>query len=209
VPWILGGKTSLTVYCGVGRMQQLNDWIQRFTILEDLNCSPQPEHYLLEQAPDVLPASGSGDPSLDELQRGLEPGFRLAGELAYAQYCAEQLQLRPGLDLDERFNPLEAGLRRWVSFDKGCYVGQEVVARLENYDKVRRRPALVHGPTPLARQAQLRREDRRGAQVVHSAPRLDEDGAYALVLLEREWQEGAVLQQEDGAEWVVENASEI
>ena len=41
-----------------------------------------------------------------------------------------------GAELDEDHNPLEAGLWDAVSFDKGCYVGQEVVARLRTYDKV-------------------------------------------------------------------------
>ena len=43
-----------------------------------------------------------------------------------------------GSELGERFNPLEDGLMDAVSFDKGCYVGQEVVARLNTYDKVKR-----------------------------------------------------------------------
>jgi folate-binding protein YgfZ len=43
-----------------------------------------------------------------------------------------------GFELTEDYNPLEAGLREAVSFDKGCYVGQEVVARLQTYDKVSR-----------------------------------------------------------------------
>lgn len=46
-----------------------------------------------------------------------------------------------GHELTEERNPLEAGLWDAVSFDKGCYVGQEVVARLRTYDKVSR--ALV------------------------------------------------------------------
>jgi len=41
-------------------------------------------------------------------------------------------------ELTEEHNPLEAGLWEAVSFDKGCYVGQEVVARLRTYDKVSR-----------------------------------------------------------------------
>ena len=41
-------------------------------------------------------------------------------------------------ELTEERNPLEAGLWDAVSFDKGCYVGQEVVARLNTYDKVAR-----------------------------------------------------------------------
>jgi folate-binding protein YgfZ len=46
-----------------------------------------------------------------------------------------------GRELTEDHNPLEAGLREAVSFTKGCYVGQEVVARLNTYGKVSR--ALV------------------------------------------------------------------
>jgi len=43
-----------------------------------------------------------------------------------------------GHELTEEHNPLEAGLRDAVSFTKGCYVGQEVVARLNTYAKVAR-----------------------------------------------------------------------
>jgi len=44
-----------------------------------------------------------------------------------------------GAELTQGYNPLEAGLLEAVSFNKGCYVGQEVVARLQTYDKVSRR----------------------------------------------------------------------
>lgn len=37
---------------------------------------------------------------------------------------------------DER-NPLEAGLVGLVDFKKGCYIGQEVIARLDTYNKVK------------------------------------------------------------------------
>jgi len=43
-----------------------------------------------------------------------------------------------GKELDERFNPIEAGLASAISFTKGCYVGQEVIARLNTYQKVQR-----------------------------------------------------------------------
>ncbi|MBM3947943.1 MAG: aminomethyl transferase family protein [SAR202 cluster bacterium] len=44
-----------------------------------------------------------------------------------------------GHELGEDFNPLEAGLKPFISFTKGCYVGQEVVARLNTYQKAQRR----------------------------------------------------------------------
>lgn len=45
-----------------------------------------------------------------------------------------------GNEIREAFNPFEVGLRRAVSFRKGCYIGQEVIARLETYQKVQREP---------------------------------------------------------------------
>lgn len=57
----------------------------------------------------------------------------------------------PGRELTEEHNPLEAGLRDAVSFTKGCYVGQEVVARLNTYGKVSRALVRVEFPpgTPV------------------------------------------------------------
>ena len=43
-----------------------------------------------------------------------------------------------GSELNDSVNPLEAGLQDLVDFDKGCYVGQEVIARLDTYSKVQR-----------------------------------------------------------------------
>ncbi len=54
-----------------------------------------------------------------------------------------------GHELTEDANPLEAGLKSLVSFTKGCYVGQEVVARLDTYDKVQRVLAGLLSDAPL------------------------------------------------------------
>ena len=41
-------------------------------------------------------------------------------------------------EMNEDRNPLEANLKPHISFNKGCYIGQEVVARLNTYDRVQR-----------------------------------------------------------------------
>jgi folate-binding protein YgfZ len=46
-----------------------------------------------------------------------------------------------GAEFDERTIPLETRMADAISFGKGCYVGQEVIARLHNQDRVKR--ALV------------------------------------------------------------------
>jgi len=43
-----------------------------------------------------------------------------------------------GTELGEPYNPLEAGLIGSVDFAKGCYIGQEVIARLDSYKKVKK-----------------------------------------------------------------------
>ncbi|MDZ8238771.1 MAG: folate-binding protein [Nostoc sp. ChiQUE01a] len=49
------------------------------------------------------------------------------------------LQGRPAPDaeLTDDYNPLEAGLWQTISFDKGCYIGQETIARLNTYKGVK------------------------------------------------------------------------
>ncbi len=44
-----------------------------------------------------------------------------------------------GSELTDAHNPWEAGLGHAVDLNKGCYIGQEVIARLEAYDKIKQR----------------------------------------------------------------------
>jgi folate-binding protein YgfZ len=41
-------------------------------------------------------------------------------------------------EISGEYNPLESGLGDIVSWTKGCYVGQEVIARLDTYKKLQR-----------------------------------------------------------------------
>ena len=51
-----------------------------------------------------------------------------------------------GNELTEEHNPLEAGLEGEVSWTKGCYTGQEVVARLYNYQRIQRHLVALELP---------------------------------------------------------------
>jgi folate-binding protein YgfZ len=46
---------------------------------------------------------------------------------------------RYGVDMGEDRLPIEAGINDAVSFDKGCYLGQEVIARATNLGHINRR----------------------------------------------------------------------
>lgn len=101
-----------------------------------------------------------------------------------------------GAELDAEHNPLEAGLRDAVSFTKGCYVGQEVVARLNTYDKVSRRLVrleLARGASAPARGAAVRHAGREVGTVTSSVHHPALEAAVALAYVKsRELPPGTV-----------------
>lgn len=62
-----------------------------------------------------------------------------AARQAYEALRVEQGMPAMGQEIDEQVIPLEAGLWHLVSFTKGCYIGQEVIARMESRGRVSRR----------------------------------------------------------------------
>ena len=52
-----------------------------------------------------------------------------------------------GHEIVDSYNPYEAGLIEAVSFTKGCYIGQEVIARLDTYKKVQRQLRMLWSDT--------------------------------------------------------------
>ena len=52
-------------------------------------------------------------------------------------------------EINENYNPLEAGLKKYINFNKGCYIGQEVIARLDTYSKVKNRLVLIKSDTEV------------------------------------------------------------
>jgi folate-binding protein YgfZ len=68
-----------------------------------------------------------------------------------------------------------------VSFAKGCYVGQEVVSRMQNRATVRKRVVPIEGEAPLTPGAEIR----AGEAVIGTVGSVAGRGALALVRLDR------------------------
>ncbi len=105
-----------------------------------------------------------------------------------------------GSELTEAFNPLEAGLIGIISFTKGCYVGQEVVARLNTYDKVQKRLMGMRwgdgaGPEPGAK---LALDGKQVGVVTSAAESPDGGGAGIGYVRLAHASEGVVLPGEGG-----------
>ena len=79
------------------------------------------------------------------LDRLTGAGVRRAGVWAYEARRAALLRARLGVDTDERTIPHEVGwMDRAVHLDKGCYRGQETVARVHNLGRPPRMLVLLH-----------------------------------------------------------------
>ena len=73
-------------------------------------------------------------------------GFVPMGQYAWDALLVSKGIPRYGRELGDDFNPLEAGLIGAIDFAKGCYIGQEVIARLDTYQKVQKQLALLRFP---------------------------------------------------------------
>jgi folate-binding protein YgfZ len=155
--------------------------------------------------PVVLAATDAGVDVLCDAQRteGVRGALEAAGAVLVTEAAAEAVRVeygRPrwGVDLNTSVIPQEAGLNdRAVSFTKGCYVGQETVARLHYRGKPNRHlrglrlSAAVPTGTPL--RLGEREVGRVGSSVI--SPRL---GPIALALVRREAEPGATVAVGDG-----------
>jgi tRNA-modifying protein YgfZ len=121
-------------------------------------------------------------------QRLVDAGVRPAGVWAYEAHRVAALRPRLGVDTDERTIPHEVGwIGTAVHLDKGCYRGQETVARVHNLGKPPRMLVLVHLDGSADRPdtgdpvlAGGRRVGRLGTVIDHV-----DEGPIALALLKR------------------------
>lgn len=138
-------------------------------------------------------------PDTDRLVAALQD----AGALAVDEPAVECLRVergrpRYGIDLDDTVIPQEAGLNeRAVSFTKGCYVGQETVARLYYRGKPNRhlRGLRLSGAAATGDTVCFGERDVAQLASVAESPRF---GWIALALVRREAPLGAAVSLGDG-----------
>ncbi len=122
-----------------------------------------------------------------------DAGAAPVGEAAAECLRIERGQPRYGVDIDDSTIPQEAGLNdRAVSFTKGCYVGQETVARLYYRGRANRQLRGLRLSAPASSGDELRLGARPVGRVgsVTTSPTF---GPIALALVRREAQPGSTL----------------
>jgi folate-binding protein YgfZ len=142
-----------------------------------------------------IPTRDYGEPAAEVLDAGLEPTLT-AEEL-------ELLRIRAGTpawgkEIDDRVLPAEAGLtERAVSFTKGCYPGQEPIARLHYRGHANRGLRVLELAALPAPDTELVFEGRTVGRITSAAP--VDGGAVALAYVRREVPEDAPLEVRSGA----------
>jgi folate-binding protein YgfZ len=142
---------------------------------------------------------------------GVRTALLDAGAQTVADAAAEPLRVasgrpRYGVDLDDGVIPQEAGLNdRAVSFRKGCYVGQETVARLHWRGKPNRHLRGLRLPGPATDGAGLTSAAGKAVGAASSVVEHPELGWIALALVRREVRPGEEVTVDGaGAATVVE-----
>ena len=208
--WVLhqGKRFSLIV-----PSSQLDVLLQRFDdyiIMEDVEISVVDDQGVVsvqgpladDIAPDAWPVDrlGKGGRELlvpsnetDSIAQALsEKAASLGGgvidEANWEQARVAQGVPQFGVDFGDFTYPQEAGLQtRAVSFDKGCYLGQEAVVMLEHRGKPPKRLVHLHATAPLAEGAEIH-DGKTPAGKITSAAKDPQNSNrwWALALLKRD-----------------------
>ena len=98
-----------------------------------------------------------------------------------------------GSELNETVIPLEAGLRDQINFSKGCYVGQEVITRMDSRQRMARQLCSLRLSGPVSAPTKLLADD-KDAGVLTSAVVSPCFGAIGLGFVRTGWsQPGQML----------------
>lgn len=204
--WRADDETFL-VDVDAGHGDKVASRLDRFKLRTKCTIEPVTRRYLIVRGADVRPAAegavalvaGWGDPTPAD-------GVDLAGvdfdspvaldESPWAEASRIRGRFpRMSAELDESVIPAESGfVDRAVSFTKGCFTGQELVARIDSRGgNVPRRLRLLVSDSPVEAGAELT-IDGAGVGRVTSAADAPEGGSVALGYVKRAVVEGSLVQ---------------
>ncbi len=186
--WVIERADDLVMVVPAGTRAQLRDHFDKYIVMEDVELTDLDEVVITVQGPrasdvaagrESFPCDrlGLGGRDLivraadaDDAERRLaSAATALGGDRVGAQgwELARLRARRPrfGVDFGPAHYPQEAGLEhRAVSFEKGCYLGQEVVCTLQNRGQLSRRLVALSGS--IAEGSELRQGERVVGQIV-------------------------------------------
>ncbi len=185
---------AFTAHVEPGRAPALVEWLDRMRFMMRVEVADVTEQVAVTWRPaarvDGVPYSGYTFVPRAELTAYAAAAGPACGMWAFEALRIARGEPRLGLDTDERTIPNEAGwIGTAVHLDKGCYRGQETVARVHTLGRPPRRLTLLHldgseNRLP-ARGSELRTADGRVVGFVGTSARHHELGPIALAMVKR------------------------
>lgn len=108
----------------------------------------------------------------------LDAGLVVATEADFELLRIESGRPRFGHELTLDYIPLEAELWDDVSFHKGCYTGQEIIARMESRGRLAKRMVLLRPKAPVTEGAEITAGGKKAGTITSTA--VGPDGPVAL-----------------------------
>lgn len=148
--WVIHKTDYLLLLVSSGMAQEVSDWLNKYIIMEDIAIENVSAHYSIDVHFDN--SSSEGECYKTEyfefpITLSLKPKSAFTSASSAKSY--ERWRIENGIPLIKKelvqdYNPLELNLWDWISFTKGCYIGQEVIARLDAYNKIQRTLCKIH-----------------------------------------------------------------
>jgi tRNA-modifying protein YgfZ len=218
------GERGVLLIGSKGRGETIRAWLDRYLFSEDVELTD------VSAQGGALDVTGPPSPDAAALApfsflerdgvvvvRDFEPWFlvvslermpAVTGE-PMTRADAEALRIAamaPGdAELIDKFNPLDLGLafepHGAVHWDKGCYIGQEVVARLDTYAKQQRALfGIVVDPSGLAPGAAVMADGAQLGELTSVSPVHNQERPSALAVLKLKEPRDVVVRAPDGVE---------
>ncbi|MCA9908421.1 MAG: glycine cleavage system protein T, partial [Anaerolineae bacterium] len=154
----------------------------------------------------IVPSEGAAAVWTALLALGEVDGLRPAGSLVY-----HALRVRAGRpaahsELTDAFIPLELGLWDEVNFTKGCYTGQEIIARMESRGRLARTLVRLRLSTAQTAPADLLLAGRSAGTLTSSVTTPDGEYLGIGVVRMAHAQPGAQFQVGDATATVIDLA---
>ena len=182
-----------TAHVEPGQAPALVDWLDRMRFMMRVEVADVTDEVAVSWRPaariEDAPYSGYTFVPRTDLEKYAEAAGPACGMWAFEALRIARGEPRLGLDTDHRTIPNEAGwIGTAVHLEKGCYRGQETVARVHTLGRPPRRLTLLHldgSDNRLPRQGSELQLNGKGVGFVGTSARHHELGPIALAMVKR------------------------
>ena len=128
----------------------LLNWLENYIIIDEVELRDQSDHMRL-----CVQTQGQQikDVALTEAP--------LKGELEYEDFRVKAGIVSAPEEINDKYGPLELGLHDALHWAKGCYIGQEVISRIDNYQKQTKHLIGVSAQKKLSVGDEIYRDDKK------------------------------------------------